>query len=313
LDSPDTTGAHAARRAAFIITSHTDVSLLERLVRILLSEADLHVYISHDEAGEDGVERLASERCHVVRDRGGRGDFTQLERVLGLLRRVELDGGADYVTLLSGQDYPARPVRELVAAAYDSGDGFLHHFRALDSTGDWSLHEARQRYLYRWRVLWHVSPRSQSRWHWLHGLNYVQPLLRVNLSYGSFRIGRYRGRLPEGITCYGGSAWFTISRRAVQYVLAVAEDRPDVMEWGRTSLAPDEAFLQSILVSAGRFRFVNDNGRYIDFADDGFGHPRVLDEGDLDRVLDSGAFFVRKVERDRSATLLDLLDARAQQ
>lgn len=41
--------------------------------------------------------------------------------------------------------------------------------------------------------------------------------------------------------------------------------------------------------------------------------PRVLDEGDLDRVLDSGAFFVRKVERDRSATLLDLLDARAQQ
>jgi hypothetical protein len=295
-------------RSAFVITSHADVDQLERLVRILTSELDVGVYISHDVAGEPGVERLGSERCRVLRERGGRGDFTQIERILSLFEHVEADGGADFVTVLSGQDYPARPIREFLEALDEGGDGFLHHFPALEPTGDWTMHEARQRYLYRWRILWPISSSGRRRWHWLHALNYLQPLLRFNVSYGSFRVGRYRGRLPAGLACYGGSAWFTLSRRAVQHVLATAASRPDIMEWGRTSLAIDEVFFQSILVSAGRFEFVNHNGRFIDFDGDGFGHPRVLGEDDFAPILDSGAYFVRKVDRRASAGLLDLLD-----
>lgn len=171
------------------------------------------------------------------------------------------------------------------------------------------MHESKQRYLFRWRILWPISTEARRRWRWLHAINYAQPLVRVNVSYGTFRVGRYRGRLPQGITCFGGSAWFTLGRRAVQHVLSVAAGRPDIMEWARTSLAVDEVFFQSILVSHGDFTFVNDNGRFIDFDGDGFGHPRILVETDHERIVEAGAYFVRKVDSVRSSGLLDLLDA----
>lgn len=299
-------------RSAFVITSHADIPQLRRLVgRLLDGSPDVRVYISHDIGGEPGVESLAGPRCTVIRETGGRGDFTQIERILSLFRLVEKDGGADYVTVLSGMDYPARPIDDFLIDLPHARDGYLHNFPALDPRGsDWAMHEARQRYLYRWWILWHLSPSSRRRWHWLHGLNYVQPFFRLNISYGTFRVALLRGRLPRGVVLHGGSAWFTISRRAVRYVLATVDSRPDFMHWARTSLAIDEAFFQSILMSAKSFDFVNSNARYIDFESEGFGHPKVLTHEDKELIDASAAYFVRKVDRDRSAELLRHLDAR---
>jgi len=299
-------------RAAFVITSHADVPQLSRLIdRLLAGAHDVRVYVSHDIAGEAGVESLEGPRCTVIRETGGRGDFTQIERILSLFRLVEADGGADHVTVLSGMDYPARPVAEFLDALANAGDGFLHHHSALDpQSSDWSMHEARQRYLYRWWILWPLSASSRRRWHWVHGVNYLQPIIRMNIAYGTFRIAFRRPRLPRGLTVHGGSAWFTISRRAVRHVLRTVDSRPDIMRWGRTSLAVDEVFFQSILLSDGRFNFVNSNARYIDFDSDGFGHPKVLTDVDRERIDRSEAFFVRKVDRQRSARLLDQLDER---
>ncbi|MFS0853044.1 beta-1,6-N-acetylglucosaminyltransferase [Microbacterium sp. 179-I 3D4 NHS] len=304
--------AETTTRAAFVITSHADIPQLRRLVdRLLEGAPDVRVYISHDIAGEPGVESLEGPRCTVIRETGGRGDFTQIERIVSLFRLVERDGGADHVTVLSGMDYPARPLSEFLAVLPSSGDGFLHNFPALDPAGsDWSMHEARQRYRYRWWILWPLDAGSRRRWHWLHGLNFVQPLLRVNIAYGTFRIALRRRKLPDGLTVHGGSAWFTISRRAVRHVLATVDSRPDIVHWARTSLAVDEVFFQSILMSADEFDFVNDNARYIDFDSEGFGHPKVLSSDDRERIVGSGAYFVRKVDRLRSASLLDQLDER---
>lgn len=304
--------AEVPARAAFVITSHADITQLTRLVGVLLEGApDVRVYISHDLAGEPGIESLAGMRCTVIREKGGRGDFTQIERLISLFRLVEDDGGADYVTVLSGTDYPSRPIGDFLDALPDARDGFLHHFPVFDADhSDWSQREGKQRYRYRWRSLWPLSALARARWHWLHGLNLLQPVLRVNIAYGSLRVALRRTRMPEGLTVHGGSAWFTISRRSVRHFLAIVDSRPDIMDWGRTSLAVDEAFVQSILISAERFEFVNWNGRYIDFDSDGFGHPKVLTAADAERIAGSGAYFVRKVDRTRSAELLNMLDDR---
>ncbi|WP_422116313.1 beta-1,6-N-acetylglucosaminyltransferase [Brachybacterium sp. UNK5269] len=302
----------AAMRSAFAITTHADIPQLERLVHALTDAGDdVRVYISHDLAGEAGIERLASERCRIVREPGGRGDFSAIARFLSLFALIEEDGGADFSTVLSGADYPARPISEFLDGLDRSGDGFLHHHRALDATSsDWTQHEARQRYLYTWRPTRLLGPKASPRWHWLHGLNYLQPFLRFSIAYGPLRVGTWRGTLPEGMTCHGGSSWFSLSRRAVQHLLAVTRTRPDIVEWGRTSLAIDECYVQSVLCSAERFTFENHNGRFIEFSEEGFGHPRILTVDDADRIEESGAYFVRKIDSVDSAELLDRLDAR---
>lgn len=299
-------------RSAFAITSHADIPQLERLVHALTDGLDdVRVYISHDLTGEEGVERLASERCRIVREPGGRGDFSAIARFLSLFARIEEDGGAEFSTVLSGADYPSRPLPEFLDALDRSGDGLLHHHPALDpQRSDWTQHEARQRYLYTWRPLGLLGKTASPRWHWLHGLNYIQPAVRLNVSYGPLRLGTWRGTLPDGLTCYGGSSWFSLSRRAVQHLLEVTRTRKDILEWGRTSLAIDECFVQSILLSAGTFEFVNHNGRFIEFSEEGFGHPRTLTAEDAPRIEESAAYFVRKIDSRASAKLLDHLDAR---
>lgn len=299
-------------RSAFAITTHADIPQIERLVHALTDGADdVHVYISHDLAGEEGIERLASDRCKIFRDPGGRGDFSAIERFLALFARIEADGGAEFSTVLSGADYPARPLPEFLDALDRSGDGLLHNHSALDPrSSDWTQHEARQRYLYRWRPLGLLGRTASVRWHWLHGLNYIQPFIRLNISYGPLRLGTWRGSLPADLTCHGGSSWFSLSRRAVQHLLDVQRTQPDVVEWGRTSLAIDECFIQTVLVSAGRFDFVNHNGRFIEFSEEGYGHPRILTDDDATRIEESGAYFVRKIDSRASAELLDRLDGR---
>lgn len=304
--------ARPAMRSAFAITSHADLPQLERLVRALTDGVDdVRVFISHDAAGVPGVERLASKKCRVFRDPGGRGDFSAVERFLALFARIEADGGAEYSTVLSGADYPSRPVSEFLEALDRSGDGLLHNHRALDPAhSDWTQHEARQRYLYRWRPVGLLGASASPRWHWLHALNYVQPFVRLNVSYGPLRVGTWRGHLPEGLSCHGGSSWFSLSRRAVQHLMTVQRTRADVVEWGRTSLAIDECFIQTVLVSEDSFNFVNHNGRFIEFSEEGFGHPRILTADDYSHIEESGAYFVRKIDSTASAELLDRLDAR---
>ena len=78
----------------------------------------------------------------------------------------------------------------------------------------------------------------------------------------------------------------------------------------RRVLAPDEVFLQTVLVGSGRFRLANDSKRYFDFRGSVGNHPKVLRVSDLPRMTSRGAHFARKVDERVDADLLDVLDER---
>ena len=108
--------------------------------------------------------------------------------------------------------------------------------------------------------------------------------------------------------CYGGSFFCTLSARAVRYARAFARENPEVVAFFRAALAPEEAFLQTVLINSGQFRFVPDSRRYVDFTGTRDSHPRTLGTADLDAVLASGAHWARKFDPGHDAGVLDLLD-----
>jgi hypothetical protein len=90
---------------------------------------------------------------------------------------------------------------------------------------------------------------------------------------------------------YHGSDWFTLSRRAVDVLLAA----PDaVIDHFLHTIVPTEAFAHTVLVASG-LRLVNDNRRWTEFTP-GSANPRVLGLADLDAALASGADFARKFD-----------------
>lgn len=295
-------------RVAYLLFTHRNVPGIARLVNtIQLQDPQSEIWISHDRDGEAGVEDLAESPGVkvVLGDHRERGDFSLLSGTLDLMKDA-ITGDADYFVCLSGEDYPCRPLIEMRDDLSMAGDGWLHTFPALDrEMSDWPYSLARQRYHFRWFVGPRISASWSRRLRFVHALNRVQPWFRFNVVYGRLRVAARRRPLLEDSDWYGGSAWWTLSRRAVEYVLDAARSRHDLMDWARHTIAVDESFFQTVLSTAPGFAFDGDGRRYFDFGETGLGHPKSLTVDDLPAIHASNAYFCRKVNDHELVARLD--------
>lgn len=298
------------------VHSHRSPGQVERLVRRLTEGTRGGVVlVSHDVRGEPlpvrRLERLGD--VHVLPAAGGYGDFGHVDRWVDAVRWLTAHGVPyDWMVTVSGQDYPVRPVpeieRRLAAAAVD---GFLECFPVFGAESHWPMRRARSRYLYRHRRLGAVASRGPARaaLRVAQGVDLVQPLVRVNPTYGTVGT-RTRTPLGPALPLYGGSFWVTLRRRCVEHVVSCYETQPAIVAYFRGTLAPEEVYFQTVLRAAGTFTFHPDPMRYFDFSGDR-ARPRVLGVRDLPALRASNAHFARKFDESQDSAVLDVLDAAA--
>jgi hypothetical protein len=300
-------------RVCYLVQTHRSPRQISRLVAALARGGAAFVLVAHDESGSEIPERelrRAAPDLHVLRVPGPirRGYLSMLAPYFAGIRwladeRVEYD----WLAYISGQDYPVQPLarseRELEEATCD---GFLRFWPALGGGGQWRRSAGLHRYYYRYRD---APP-------WLHRFMPVVkaitrhvPFVRVHDTYGP-RLG-VRARSPfRHRTCYGGYQWTTLRRACVELLRESVERERELVEHYRSTVCPDESLVQTILVNSGRFRFTNDNRRFVDFGDTRDGHPRLLTAADLDTLTSGGYHFARKFDLERDPAVFDLLDER---
>jgi hypothetical protein len=236
---------------------------------------------------------------------GDWGSFALVDMVrLGLryLREAAVD--YDYLTLLSGADYPIRPLREFEAALAASHDGMM------------GLEDTPPGILDRYDFAWFRLPRSieNGLTHRvvgrLGGLNRKQPYLRFQSGRVGCRIGvRPRTNPLDAMRIYKGPQWWALSARAIATIETFIAEHPAYVDWfRRRTLIPDEAFFHTIVFNAVGLNVARDNGRYVRWSRPDSGSPDRLDLPDLPALRASGKFFARKFASDSSAGLLDALD-----
>lgn len=318
----------ASARVAYIVLSHRDPAQVARLTdRLVRSDPNGQVVIAHDPAaGLLPLDGLASGgRVHVrlssaVRRWGGFGLVSDLlESIEWTLEHLDVG----WVAILSGQDYPLRPLagygEELAASGFDA---FVTARRvpfarppADDSPGLY----LDARFYYRW---WRLP-----RWllGWTHGRRVdvrVSGLLRQfsarqrwvfvwRLPRGAGdMIGVRRRRLPfdEDWPCWVGSQWLTLSRRAAEEIRTVLAARPDLVSLYRRSIIADESLPVTILCNAPSLRVCRTNHHWIRMTGPGLSHASVLTTEDLPTLRASGKWFARKFDPAVDATVLDRLD-----
>jgi len=300
-------------RFCYAIQSHRSPAQLLRLVRqIRRMSPDSVIHVSHDRAGAplDTAAFAAVGGVIVEFHQGGYGDFSHVDRYLAAVDRLVSEGvRVDWLANLTGQDYP---VRHLAAGeaevARSTVDGFMEHWPALGPDSHWGARKARSRYHFHYRRVLPLSPLGARLLRPLQAINRVQPLLRVNASYGLVLGRRVRTPFGPDLVLHGGSAYSTLSWAAVEYLRGFLHDRPDVLAHFRPTLSPEEAIFQTILASSGTFRLDPDCKRYFDFSGSRFNHSRVLTLADLPAAWASGAHFARKIDGDRHPEVLDALD-----
>lgn len=275
---------------AYLILSYTLPELVARLVTTLRA-GDGVVVVHHDDrrSALGAVDALRVEPPSPIEW----GHGSQLAAVLRCLRWVRERVDFEWLVLLSGQDYPIRPVREIEAELRAADvDAFIQIAPVaplrLRRAG---VDEFARRYRYRWaRVPGRVASVAA----------HAHPLVQVRrLPSGAYAGIPARPPLPP----YHGSDWFTLSRRAVDAVLAAPPGH-----FLRT-IVPTEAFVHTVLASSG-LRLRDDNRRHMVFDPPSSANPRVLGLPDLDAALASGGQFARKFA---DLAVLDELDRRLQQ
>jgi hypothetical protein len=217
-----------------------------------------------------------------------------VERVL---EAFEAARGYDWVVLVSGEDYPARPLGEWERWLRSQGVEALNAAAPMPEDDT----EGRERSAFRWRVvslggpllpvLWVVRRLARGRWD--TRVRIIRPLCFI-----AYR----RAKPPTDV--WKGSMWLAMSSPMLEHVLASAgKGRRD---FGR-SLVPDESCLQTLVATSG-LPTLDVEVTFTRWSAGGAAHPDALGPEDFDEVTAAGTAFARKVSGARGAQLCDLLD-----
>lgn len=276
---------------AYIISAFKNAHQLLRLVN-RLTEPDTHFAIHIDARSVPAfaeVISLLSKRTNVAFLPARRFRYRSFDHV-----QVSLEGldhfshshvPFDHVVLLTGQDYPIKPISSIRAfLSQHKGESFLDNFPLPD---DYWTHGGLNRF-----ESWHlfvankhiVFPKYDSH-NWL------------------------KRKFPQGFTPYGGMGYWILARQAAEYVLHFASSHPGFVRFFRNVDIPDELFFHTILMNSPlRDSIISDDLRYIDWDKPQPPFPAVLTVADLEQLSRAPDLLARKFDTAVDAKILDLID-----
>jgi hypothetical protein len=224
--------------------------------------------------------------------------WSHVELIVACLREAVARHHPDWALILSGQDYPLRPLAaieaELDAATSDGRIGAVREVESRRPAQDDEFFlRCHYRHYTRPRA-WPPVPRA------LRPLVYARELPPL---VGVRRLGR------PPLPLYASSDWLTLARPGIAAILAAAADRR-LTRYFRRVAVPSEAFFASVLLNDPALRIERDHRRYIRFPSPRAPHPVTLTSDDLEALTASSADFARKFDAEVDSEVLDALDAR---
>ena len=273
-------------RTIYYLITHKNEGQIKRLTNRLLSGSDSFVLIHHDYSKYEPLAFDNLANVHVIDDyvpvKYGHISISKaMLRGIQWLEDENMD--FDWLIMLSGQDYPVRPIHEIEATlGSTSFDAFVAHEQIYENR---ALHS-----------------------------RYFQNLCMQRYYYKRIKIPKLKAffikrRHPyrEGLCCYAGSNWLNLSRRAVEFIWSRKTLIMQLIEYLEKASCPEETLFQTVLVNEPGLDIANDDKRYIVWQEDAE-HPDVLCLDHLAEIRKSDAWFARKLDENTCPELLNKLD-----
>lgn len=297
----------------YFIQTHRDPEQIYRLVRTLRrGSANGLIVIQHNPIGFEldwgPVADLPGVHLMPPCAPQLRSHYScQVQPFLDVIDWLEARGlGYDWMVNLSAQDYPVTPIPAMEGFLSETAaDGFIRHWDVLSPASPWNERKARNRY---WHRHWWLPAKTLPLLRVLRPLTKILPI-SVTLDYGSL-LGVRRLRTPfnDSFRCYGGWAWFSLRRAAILYLREFLREHQDLERHYKLTQTPEESLVQTVLVNSGRFKLVDDDFRYIDYAKAHKGSPRTLTVADMPLLAAGRYHFARKFDLAVDRAVLDRID-----
>jgi hypothetical protein len=331
-------------RFAYIITCHKNAEQVLRLVAALNSPDNtivIHVSTTCEKGFFDALTSAIAKNKQLVnvffckRENGTLAGFGIVKgSINGLNFLIKNNIEFDYVSLVSGQDYPIKSNVEINNFFEGSaGKLFLYYFPLTpkiypDYYYDESWGPDRQifridRYhfiidgevlsipeLETARLVDH-SLLSTIKIFLFESKKYIKQK-RFKKELGLLlwsRVLPRKRKIPDGFNIFGGITWWSINRDAAKYVLDQHFNNKRYRNFFRYTLIPDEMYFQTILLNSPfAENCVNNDLRDIEWTGGDGTHPVIFKTEHLNRLKESTDLFARKFDINVDSNVLDLID-----
>lgn len=287
-------------RIAYLILAHKNPSQLKRLVdRISAEETSIFIHLDKKIKDTSEYDKIAAGKSniHFISNRipVHWGAFSMVRATLNSLQEIVNTGVQyEYISLLSGQDYPLKD------------NSFIKDYLSKNKGKEFLQHD--------------VFPTGQLSGGGMNRVEYYYNFDRQNnFDYESeMKLRGIKRKFIEGMVPYHGSQWWTLTGACVNYILDQVKSNKEITNFYRYTMFSDEQFFQTIIMNS-RFAdgVINDNLRYIDWSNiiwkknmwtSNPPHPKNLTMADLPVLSASPKFFARKFDESEDAEVLDKLD-----
>lgn len=311
----------AAARTVYVVLTHRDWPQVARLAgAILRSSPDARVIIAHDARRESFPASADDPRIdiYVHGRQSDWGSWELVEATLDAFAYARDRHDPRLVCLLSGSDYPVRPLQSWEEEAL-AAESWVGTAETLNYTPRWGRtrgdgDDRWTRYAYRW-FRSPFRPRAVGWRAWWRVRSAL--MLRLEPVVGLRIVSRGRGlhygirRVPDAFTserpCFFGSQWLAVRRAELDGLLdRDFAPRSKLRRLYRRSIIPDESALVTALSRVRRPSALPavTHVRWDAERDE----PVTWTLADLAELQASGSPFCRKVDPETSAELLDELD-----
>jgi len=215
------------------------------------------------------------------------GCFSMVEATLSLIQYYDKLGiEADYVHLMSGQDYPIQSAENIQRFFLENkGKSFLDYFTL--PTEYW-------------------PEKGMNRINYLWGLNTDLAFYYNNLDYKD--LIQPKTSLPEGITPFGGSQWWSLHTDCIRYIAEECTESNILYNFYRHTLISDEMFFHTFIMNSPlRDTIVNNNLRYTQWQPNNM-HPDTITMSHWEDLITSNKLFARKFDLVPENEVMDKLD-----
>lgn len=275
-------------KLAYLILVHNQPQQLKRMIERLSTEGtDFYVHVDRKVSIDEFRATIQLPNVFFVqkREKVHWGAYSIVQATVnGFEEILQSKKEYDFVSLISGQDYPLKNNAAIVDFfKQNSGKAFME-FYSVENVWTEAIPRLRKYFLTNY-------PFTGSA--------------RIELLINKLLPSRKR---PKKIEFVGRSQWFSIGLNHVKYVVDFLKKNKRLVRFFRFTWGSDEFVFQTILYNSPyKEDMVNDNLRYIDWTA-GEASPKTFTILDKEALLKSDKMFARKFNSKLDDKILDVLD-----
>ncbi len=278
-------------KVAILIQCHKNPGQINRLLKVM-EHRDVEFFLHIDLKSTMEKDIAKRKDVHILpkrlRVKVAWGGYSQVEATLHLLRYAKGYGIYDFFWLISGQDFPLKPIEEAL--------GFLEAHRQYNFVGlaksshygighENNLDKRNTVYVPSWMVKRRSIPFI------LIKRLYIEITGGYNRTFPIFR-----RKNETGLDFYFGSSWNCLNREAVSWILDYLSNHKEY-----------ESFFQTLIMNSPFKERRMDILTYIDWSE-GKNSPKTLTTEDFHDMTESGFYLARKLDEGIDRELIGLLE-----